>query len=121
MSTTKGKKVQRPARRPEKKFGPFHNGLGIAIWLNEVQTDRGPRFFRSISVAPRRYRDLKTGEWKDAASYRPVDLPTLVLALGAAHDYIRATPLPGEPVEGDELEELHVTEDGEIVENPPIT
>ncbi len=47
MSTPKGKKAQRPARRPERKLGPFHNGLGIAIWLNEVQSDTGPRFFRS--------------------------------------------------------------------------
>lgn len=121
MSTIKPKKGQRPARRPEKKLGPFHSGLGIAIWLNEVQTDKGPRFFRSITVAPRRYRDPKTGEWKDAQSYRSVDLPTLILALEAAHNYIRAVPLPGQPVEGDELEELHVLEDGEIVPNPPPT
>jgi len=27
----KGKKIDRPARRPEKKFGLFHNGLGVAV------------------------------------------------------------------------------------------
>jgi hypothetical protein len=50
MSTTKGKRGQRPARRPEKKFGPFNNGLGVACWLNEVQTDKGSRWFRSNVV-----------------------------------------------------------------------
>jgi hypothetical protein len=117
--STKTRRSPRPARRPERKFGPFHNGLGVAIWLNTVETDQGTRYFRSITVAPRRYRDAKTGEWKDAVSYRPVDVPTLVLALQAAHDYIRVTPLPGQPVEGEELEQLHVLEDGEILDGTP--
>ena len=114
MSTVKSKRTVRPVRRPEYKAGPFHNGLGIAVWLNVVETPDGPRFFRSISIAARRYRDPKTGEWKDAASYRPVDLSTLVLALRDVQDYIRRTPLPGQPVEGDELEEMqHGMDDAE--------
>lgn len=47
MSATKVKKPLRPARRPECKIGPFHNGLGVAVWLNEVETAAGPRYFRS--------------------------------------------------------------------------
>jgi hypothetical protein len=85
MATTKPK--QRPAqppRRPEKKFGPYHNGLGLAVWLNSVETPDGTRYFRSISIAPRRYRDPKDGVWKDAKSFRPVDLATLTLALAKA-------------------------------------
>lgn len=62
---------------------------------------------RSITFNARRYRDEKTGEWKDAASYRPVDLATLEMALGSVRQFIASTPLPGQPVEGDELEELH--------------
>ena len=41
------KKLAPVPRRPEKKFGPFSNGIGLAIWLNRVETDQGPRFFRS--------------------------------------------------------------------------
>jgi hypothetical protein len=67
---TKAKRSASVPRHPEKKWGPFHGGVGIAVWLNEVQTDAGPRFFRSISLQPRRYRDKKTGMWKDAASCR---------------------------------------------------
>jgi hypothetical protein len=78
------KRGQQPVHRPEHKIGPFHNGLGIAIWCNEVKTADGPRFFRSVTIAPRRYRDPKTGKWKDAVSYRPVDLTTLSLALDNA-------------------------------------
>lgn len=115
MSAQRGRKAPTAARRPEKKIGPFHNGLGIAIWLNTVDSDKGPRFFRSITVAPRRYLDPKTGTWKDATSYRPVDLATLLLALQAAHDYIRTTPLPGQPVEGDEMEELHLEQETEQI------
>ena len=85
MAATKSKRAPAPAHRPEHKIGPFHNGLGVAIWCNTVETDRGPRYFRSISVAPRRYRDPQTGEWKNATSFRPVDLSTLVLALKNAY------------------------------------
>ena len=59
-------------------------------------------------IAKRRYRDAKTGEWKDAASFRPVDLATLELAMSYARQYIESTPLPGQPVDGEEYEELHV-------------
>ena len=36
----------------------------MAIGLNQVQSDEGPRFFRSVTIAPRRYLDPKTGEKK---------------------------------------------------------
>ena len=84
MSTTKTKRLAQPPKRPEKKIGPFHSGLGIAIWLNCVETDQGPRFFRSITLSSRRYLDEKTGKWEDASSYRPVDLATLELAIAKA-------------------------------------
>ena len=32
---------------PEKKISPVNSGISVAIWLNEVQTDNGARFFRS--------------------------------------------------------------------------
>ena len=47
MANPKGKRPAPAPRRPEKKIGPFHNGLGIAIWLNCVETEQGPRYFRS--------------------------------------------------------------------------
>jgi hypothetical protein len=39
----------RSANRPEKKIGPLPGGVGVAIWLNAVQTDDGPRKLRSIT------------------------------------------------------------------------
>ena len=71
-------------RRPERKWGPFHGGVGVAVWLNEVETADGKRWFRSITVAPRRYLDEKTGKWEDASSLRTTDLPSLILALHVA-------------------------------------
>lgn len=112
MAATKTKRTQ-PAQRPEHKIGPFHNGLAVAIWINSVETDKGIRYFRSLTLAPRRYRDAQTGEWKDAVSYRPVDLSTLVLALESARRYCSQTPLPGQPLEGHEEEEIH-GENGEL-------
>ena len=47
---TKAKRSASAPRRPEKKWGPFHGEVGIAVWLNEVQTDAGPKFFRSNVV-----------------------------------------------------------------------
>ncbi|MFO0967858.1 MAG: hypothetical protein U0793_20030 [Gemmataceae bacterium] len=109
----KTKAAARTPRRPEKKFGPLHNGLGLAIWLNEVDTPQGKRFFRSVTLAPRRYLEPETGKWKDATSYRPVDLATLELILAHARQYIASTPLPGQPVEGEEYDELHGADNGE--------
>lgn len=105
MAAKSKKSVPLPLRRPEKKLGPFHGGLGLSIWLNEVETEQGKRFYRSVTLAPRRYRDPATGEWKDAHSYRPIDLSVLELAIAEARRFISSTPLPGQPADADE--ELH--------------
>ncbi|MBI5757311.1 MAG: hypothetical protein HZA46_02190 [Planctomycetales bacterium] len=81
---------------PEKKISPVNSGLSVAIWLNTVTTDDGPRRFRTITVAPKRYRDRNTGEWKDSGSYTPSDLPALVFALQKAIEFCYSSPLPGQ-------------------------
>jgi hypothetical protein len=65
------------------------------VWLNTIETQNGPRKVRSVTIAPRRYRDPKTGEWKDAPSYRVGDLPALLFAIEQAQAYCIATPIPG--------------------------
>ena len=94
---TKAKRTATTPRYPERKWGPFHGGVGVAVWLNEIQTDAGPSIFRTVTVQPRRYRDKKTGIWKDAGSLRPTDLSALMLAMDAALFFIAHTPLPGQP------------------------
>jgi hypothetical protein len=84
----------RPTRQPEKKIGPFSGGISVAIWLNTAETQDGPRVFRSITVSPRRYLDRESGEWKDASSYNPGDLPALIYALQKAQEFVFETPLP---------------------------
>lgn len=81
---------------PEMKIGPFAGGIGVAIWLNTVDTEDGPKQFRSITIAPRRYQDRETGAWKDAGSYNPSDLPALIFALQKAQEYVFTKPLPGQ-------------------------
>lgn len=112
----KAKATGQEPRPPEKKFGPFHGGCGLAIWLNEVRTENGPRYFRSVTIQPRRYRDPKTGKWKNAVSLRPSDLPALMLAMEAAQQYIAATPLPGQAAD---TEEIDILADGEIPDGNP--
>ena len=85
---------QPPPKRPEVKFGPYLGGISIAVWLNTVQTPEGPRAIRSVTISPRRYRDSQTGEWKDAGSFRPSDLPALNFGIQQALEYIYTTPLP---------------------------
>ena len=114
---TKPKRATTAPRHPEKKWGPFHGGVGVAVWLNEVQTDAGPKFFRSLTIQPRRYRDKKTGVWKDAKSLRPTDIPALLLALDAAMQFAAHTPLPGQPV--DDEGEIETLEDGELPADSP--
>ena len=76
----------RPQKPPEKKIGPFASGIGVAIWLNETESDDGQiRTFRSITLNPRRYFDSKSGQWKDAASYQQSDLPSLIFSLQKSH------------------------------------
>ena len=84
MATKTTKRAVTAPRYPERKWGPFHGGVGVAVWLNAVDTVEGKRFFRSITIAPRRYRDTKTGKWEDASSLRTTDLPSLILALDVA-------------------------------------
>ena len=47
MAAAKNKRNASVPRYPEQKYGPFHGGVAVAVWLNEVQTESGPRFFRS--------------------------------------------------------------------------
>ena len=82
---------------PEKKIGPFTCGIGVAIWLNESESDDGQhRVFRSVTINPRRYFDAKSGQWKDAASYQQSDLPSLIFSLQKALEYCYETPIPGQ-------------------------
>lgn len=98
-------KTRREVRPPEFKVGPFQGGIGVAVWLNENETENGGnRTSRSITIAPRRYRDRTSGEWLDAGSYRPSDLTALILALEKAREYCLTTPLPGETGNDDRLE-----------------
>lgn len=71
MATTKAKRAKSERRYPERKWGPFAGGSGVAVWLNEFQTENGTRYARSITFAPRRFRDRKTDEWRDGASGLP--------------------------------------------------
>ena len=32
---------------PEKKISPIGSGISVAIWLNQAETERGLRHFRS--------------------------------------------------------------------------
>lgn len=90
----------RQTRQPEKKIGPFAGGIGVAVWLNTAESDDGPKQFRSITIAPRRYQDRETGEWKDAGSFNPGDLPALIFALQKAQEYVFEMPLPGQKESG---------------------
>ena len=95
---TPARNDRRKPRQPEKKIGPFAGGVGVAIWINRVQTDDGPKTFRSITINPRRFFDQETQQWKDAGSYNPTDLPALIFALQQAQGYVFQTPLPGQIV-----------------------
>ena len=92
--STTSSKSQRP--QPEHKVGPLANGIGAAIWINLVDTDNGPKHFRSISIAPRRYFDEESKEWKTASSFNTSDLPALIYALQKVQEYVLTTPLPSQ-------------------------
>jgi hypothetical protein len=89
------KTMQERKTTPEKKLS--FAGIGVAIWLNEAEGQGGEiRYFRSVTINPRRYRDPESGAWKDAGSFRVSDLPALAFALQRAIDYCFTEPLPGQ-------------------------
>lgn len=79
---------------PERKIGPFPNGVGVCIWKNEATTEQGPRTFRTITINPRRYFDRESQQWKDAPSFNPSDLPSLIYALQLAASFCYEQNLP---------------------------
>ena len=87
------KTSNRGAQPPEKKIGPFAGGIGVAVWVNTVETNRGSRQMRSITINPRRYLDEKSKQWKDAASFRVRDIPELIFALQQAYAHCLTEPL----------------------------
>ena len=80
-------------RPPEKSIGPFSGGIGVAVWVNTVETQRGSRQMRSITINPRRYLDEKSKQWKDATSFRVRDIPELIFALQEAYAHCLTSPL----------------------------
>jgi hypothetical protein len=97
-ASTSTKPPTRAKQPPEKKIGPFANGIGACIWLNRIETDQGPRFVRSITISPRRYYDRESDQWKDAGSFNPSDLPALLFALTKAQEFCYEAPLPGQSI-----------------------
>jgi len=96
-------KTRTATQQPEKKIGPFAGGVGVAVWLNTIETADGPRRVRSVTISPRRYRDSKTGEWRSAGSYRLTDIASLILGLEKAVEFMLSTRLPGdEPLDAEE-------------------
>jgi hypothetical protein len=110
--TKKDKAPQAPPRPPELKIGPFQGGIGVAVWLNQIQTETGPKTIRSVTIAPRRYLDKQSGEWKDSGSFRPGDLTALILALEKAREHCLMVPLPGEQSEDERMASM--PDNGEI-------
>ena len=89
-------------RGPEKKIGPYPGGIGVAIWLNTIETDEGgTRKMRSVTISPRRYFDRKADEWRDSTSFYAGDLPALIYALQRALEFVSTTPIPGQSRENE--------------------
>lgn len=88
-----------PASRkgPETKIGPFPAGIGVAIWINTISTEDGPRKIRSISINPRRYFDRQANEWRDSGSYHPGEIPALIFALQKAQKTSSPPPSRASP------------------------
>jgi hypothetical protein len=94
---------KRSGNGPILKVGPFVGGISVNLWENQVDTDNGTAAIRSVTISPRRYLDKRTGEWKDAKSYRPVDIPAIMLGLEKVHEYNLTHPIPGDPSEDDRM------------------
>ena len=90
---------------PEKKFGPYPGGVGVAVWINRIETDNGSQRVRSVTINPRRYRDPESGDWKDAKSFRIADLPALIFGLQKALEHAYTVPLAGQQQQEEQEQE----------------
>ena len=95
------KKTSSRKRRPEKQI-QLSSGVGVAVWRNQIDTDRGEKTVRSITIKPRRYYDQNNDEWRDASGYNPSDLPALIFVLQKAQEFCFETPLESESSDGNE-------------------
>jgi hypothetical protein len=75
---------QQPGNRPVAKFK--HGGISLDVWPN--QTETGTMYNTTISNS---YRDDKSGEWKQTASFSPTDL--LVVGELARQAFAKITEL----------------------------
>jgi hypothetical protein len=91
-----GKSEPRRGKRPEKKIAPYGNGLGVAIWINEIESEGGARLVRSITINPKRYFNRDTGEWQDSGSLNIADIPAVIAVLQKAFDFCVSTPITGQ-------------------------
>ena len=97
---------------PEMKFSV--GGIGVAVWLNTVDTDQGERSFRTVTVAPKRYFDKTSGEWKNGTGFHPNDLPALIFCLQKTLEFAFTTPLPGQEAEAGQSGEHSEGDGGEV-------
>ncbi len=83
-------KPQEKAKPPVAKFGPYNTGSGlveVSIWGNEIETDNGQATVYNVTTH-RAYYDKKAEEWKQTKTFRPHDIPALVLGLQKAYDWL---------------------------------
>ncbi|GAB4161685.1 MAG: hypothetical protein Tsb009_38930 [Planctomycetaceae bacterium] len=88
--------AQQARNQPERKFGPYPGGVGVAVWINTIETDQGAKNIRSITINPRRYFDNTSQQWKDSRSFRPEDLPALIFGLQKALEHCYLEPISGQ-------------------------
>jgi hypothetical protein len=77
--------TQQDPKQPIKEFRV--GGISSSVWCNETEQDG--RIMRRHSVRlKKRYRDRRTGEWKDSDYLFADDLPRARLVLDKAYEYV---------------------------------
>jgi hypothetical protein len=71
--------------KPEKVFRI--GSVSASVFANEIETEGGKRFVRSVSLQ-RRYRDDKDGKWKSSTSFGLGELPQAMAVLDLAMKYV---------------------------------
>ena len=75
------------AQAPVKEFRV--GAIKASIWRNEVQDSESGRTTVQHSVrVQKRYRDTKSGEWKDTNYYFQNDLSKLILVVQKAYEFV---------------------------------
>lgn len=77
--------------QPNQPVKTFRSGgISASVWRNDV-VQNGQTVVNHSVTLQKRYRDRRTGEWRDSGTFFMSDLPRVQLVMRKAYEYLALT------------------------------